>query len=200
MLDHFSTYKPTIDYLQKLVEDKEITLINLVMKNWYDMISKELPHLIKDVTTKSHNEFYILTDADINLDYIPDDFINFYLYILTNCRGIEIIGPHISVTSISNFYPKSEWAYKIETDYAMKTHYDIFWRNRFFSLIESPIDTTFQIRKSNKLFVRLVGKMFRSLPPYIILHTDYYISPPNFPKSYLHYVNRSRDVNHSYWS
>lgn len=198
ILDHYTTYKPTLLYLYKLTKSNKIHLVHLNTKEWHEMIKIELPQLIKNITINS--KYYILTDSDICLNYLPNDIINFYIFILEYCRGVDIVGPSIIVSNLPYYYPLSKHFFKYENKYVSKTHYEILWKNNYYSLVESPIDTTFQVRRSKYKFKRLKGKMFRSLPPYAVLHTDWYINPSQIPKSFLYYLKRSGKINHSKWN
>lgn len=197
-MDHFTTYKPTITYINKLVNLKQLKILHLKTKNWHDMINKELPKLIKKITI--NNIYYVLTDSDICLNYLPNDILNFYMFILDYCKEIDAVGPSIIVSNLPYYYPLSNKFFIYENKYVSKTHYDILWKNNYYSLVNSPIDTTFQVRRSKKLFKRLRGKMFRSLPPYAVLHTDWYINPSNIPSSYKYYLKKSGKINHSKWN
>lgn len=198
ILDHFTTYKPTLIYIKKMVKLNKIKFLPLKTQNWHKMIKTELPLLIKNITI--NNLYYILTDSDICLNYLPNDVMNFYMYILDYCRGVDVVGPSIVVSNLPYYYPLSNYFFKYENKYVSKTHYDILWKNNYYSLVASPIDTTFQVRRSKDIFKRLKGKMFRSLPPYAVLHTDWYINPSNIPNSYLHYLKSSGKINHSKWN
>lgn len=199
ILDHYTSYIHTINYYKYLINLNKITLIKLTSLNWKEMISTEVPLLIMKITKRLKSKYYIISDSDICLDYIPKDFINFYLFILDQCKGIDAIGPHITVSNLPNFYPLANHFFLEQTFYMKRSHYDIYWRGYFYSIVKVGFDTTFHVRRSNTLFKRFKGKMFRSLPPYSVLHTDWYINPKYPPKSFLYYANKSNKINHSYW-
>lgn len=197
ILDHYSTYSRLIQFYKLLSNRFNIHIHYLKETNWIKAVDVEIP-LVVNTYLNMHrkSDYYILSDIDIILINIPINILDFYSTILYNCN-VSVIGPSLMNNDISSNFPDYKRVYKYENHYIKTNHYDVFYKGYYFSIVEADIDTIFGMRRSRDKFRRHSPKSYRSLPPYVAHHIDWYITNYSMPKSFLYYVNHTKSINHS---
>lgn len=198
ILDHNTTYTPLLQFYELLSRYFNIKIHYLKEKQWKKAVDKEIPTIVKEyLNINKEIEYYILSDIDIILINIPSNILDFYATILFNCN-VNVIGPSLMINDISPQFPDYKKVYQFETYHYIKTnHYDIIYKGNYFSIIQADIDTIFGMRKRNLKFARHCSKSYRTLPPYVAHHIDWYITTKSIPKSFIYYVNHTKNINHS---
>jgi hypothetical protein len=136
ILDNNSTYKPLVDYLDKLpykVHKFNENIGHLVL--WK---CKMFDHIIK----KQH---FILTDPDvIPFDECPSDVIEQFLKILNENPLLTKAGFSLEINDLPDHNPLKESVYEWESQYWIKK---LDNNNYNFDLFIAHIDTTFALYK-----------------------------------------------------
>lgn len=197
ILDHFSTYFPLLEYYKILNNKYDVIIHKLNETSWTAAVDYEIPKIIKNYLSLNRNiKFYILSDIDIILVNIPTDIFNFYGTILDSCN-VNVVGPSLMINDITPKFPDYKKVYEFESKYIKRYHYDVIYKNNYYSFVKADIDTIFGMRKRNTKFKRHSMLSFRSLAPYIAHHIDWYLTTNNLPKSFMYYINRTKSINHS---
>ena len=165
ILDNASNSEHTKLILKEL-ESLDNVQIQYLKENRGPYIIREQPEF-QDV----RNNFFIITDPDLELDYLPEDTIK-YMYELSTKHNIRRVGPALRIDERDDL---------LDIKFNEKSIYDneiIYWQKRFKEniyqdLYEAGIDTTFNLEnpQGNFLYpytncgVRMAGKYaVRHLP------------------------------------
>lgn len=196
IIDNASDYPELLDYYKHLAR-KGVT----IHKNRKIQSAEELdsigPIINKDLSQR-HCEFYVVTDPDISIESVPDDFLDVLKYLLNKFPWAKIVGPMLRIDDIPADFPDREEAWR--------KHMAQFWTKYPDSIRHGDttvyfqragIDTTFGMLRATQPFKRLL-KGVRTYHPYEAKHLDWYITPKTITPDQIHY-QKSTSRNISNW-
>ena len=110
-----STYFETINYLEQKQNEGYIVYKSNV-NNHHTVIDS-----IKDYISKNPEcEYIVMTDADIELNNVNDDILEYYIYLLNKLNKLSV-GPMLKIDDIPDeYYNKKQ---------AIEGHTNQFWAN-----------------------------------------------------------------------
>ena len=192
--DSKSTYKPTIKYLKEQ-ERKGIKVYWSKTNNHKNVYKAVREYLLQNSDIK----YYIVTDPDIELDNVNGDILEYYIYLLNKYK-LNGVGPAIRIDDIPDYYPKKKAVLKQQSyhwDPKITKHKKISFKNTNYEIEISPIDTTFQLLRSDYIPINFPNKnCFRCLAPYSARHLDWYIDPNNMSGDEIYYSNNAKKISH----
>jgi len=158
IIDNMSTYKPLLDYYEKL--PMNIVVIKLDQNAgpwafWQLGLHKKL------------NTPYIVSDSDlVPCDFCPEDIIErMYETLLANPSAGKV-APGLIIDDLPDAYLKRDLAFKWESQ---------FWHKPFsHGLYYAPVDTTFACYNPGSDFINH-DKNIRMGYPYLLKHTPWYV-------------------------
>lgn len=196
IIDNASDYPELLDYYPHLAS-KGVT----IHKNRKIHSAEELdsigPIINKDLAQRQC-EFYVVTDPDISIESVPDDFLDVLKYLLNKFQRAKIAGPMLRIDDIPADFPDREEAWR--------KHMAQFWTKYPDSIRHGDttvhfqwtgIDTTFGMLRATQPFTRLL-KGIRTYHPYEAKHLDWYITPKTITQDQIHF-QRSTNRNISNW-
>ena len=192
-----STYFETINYL------------NTKQKEGYIVYKSEVNHhhtvinSIKDYISKNPKcEYIVMTDADIELNNVNGDILEFYIYLLKKFKKTSV-GPMLKIDDIPDEYYNKKLAiskHKIQfwnRPNKTITYKTITYKNKNYKYIDCNTDTTFQLFSSKNIPKRFPHtNIIRTLQPYDARHLDWYINPNNITPCQLFYSNNTSNISH----
>jgi hypothetical protein len=161
-------------------------------------LNENLGHLsfwLSGISETYKDRFYFLTDHDLDLSQIPDDFVDVLFKGLENPKKPLKSGFSLKIDDLpDNTYANQvrDWEYKF-----WNSNRDI---NNFY---ESDIDTTFALYDKEREYPDLpYGSDFynsvRSPSPYTARHLPWYNTPENIDEEEIYYLRDA--TNASYWA
>ena len=166
IIDNASTSKETKLILQELSSLNNVT-IQYMLENKGPYIIREQPEF-----ENVRNNLFIITDPDLELDYLPEDTIK-YMYDLSTKHNIRRVGLALRIDETEDLldvpYSGCRNVYEFEKGHWEKK----FKEDCYTDLFEAGIDTTFTIENPHGNFlypntnwgVRMAGKYaVRHLP------------------------------------
>lgn len=157
IIDNNSTYKPLLDYYSE-------TRYNVLKmdKNYGHKVFWE-----QDIYNKLDlNERYILTDSDLDISQIPDDFLNVLEKGLDKYPNLEKCGFSLNIDDLP-INKNSESVKNWEQRFWLQPLDDIYFK--------APIDTTFALYNVNKHSLSGI----RTNKPYTAKHVPWYYTNYN---------------------
>jgi len=204
--DQGSTFKPTIEFLNKL-ESEGIRVyrwkenLNYGKERNLRRDDGKIRGDIQDYFKSHPMSNYVVTDPDVFLDDVNGDILEVYAYLLERLPRITIVGPMLRIDDIPDYYPKKE---KLLTrSYHCRFHTEhkypvnvINYRGAEIKYIIAPIHTTFgMFRKGSPWKGR---GAIRTFAPYSAKHLDWYVDPENLTEDYKYYKEHAS--RNSHWS
>jgi len=182
VIDNNSSYKPLLDYLNKLNKD---IIVHRLNKNYgYRVFWNRI-----DIFSKYTKGFYAITDPDIlPTKDCPEDFLKHFKKILKHNSQIDKVGFSLELNNIPNTNPLKDEILNWENKYWQKTDK----KGNFLA----EIDTTFALYRPGRPFVSYKG--IRTKYPYSAHHKGWEIDANNLTeeqKYYLETANSSSSWN-----
>ena len=190
--DVCSTYFETINYLNKKREEGYI-IYKSEVNNHHTVINS-----IKDYISKNPKcEYVVMTDADIELNNVNGDILEYYIYLLNKLNKLSV-GPMLKIDDIPDEYYNKKVAITGHTNqFWKKPKKTILFKNKEYSFIECSTDTTFQLFSTKNIPKKFPhSKSIRTLEPYDARHLDWYINPNKLSPCQLYYLNNTSNISH----
>lgn len=186
-----STYFETINYLNK--KQKEgYKVYNSNINNHHTVI-----HSIRDYILKNPKcRYIVMTDADIELNQVNDDILEFYIYLLIKLNKTSV-GPMLKIDDIPDEYHNKKQAITGHSiQFWNKPRKNILFKNKNYEYIECNTDTTFQLFSSKNIPHSFPhSNSIRTLNPYDARHLDWYSNPNNLSPCQLYYLNNTTNIS-----
>lgn len=189
--DVASTYQPTLIFLEQKRREG-YCVYRSEINNHHSVLSS-----IRDYHYKHGNKYYVMTDADIELDNVNGDILEFYVHLLET-HNANSVGPMLLIHDIPDYYPR-----KIN---AMDTHYKQFWgkvprtikyKDTDYKYIQCNTDTTFQLSSMKNMPSSFPhANAIRCYPPYAARHLDWYLDPNNLTDCQRYYLKNTTSISH----
>ena len=209
ILDHHSTFPPTVEYLHHLATTQNVTVVPLLQEAW-DAALEEASQFIQDYLERHPSvSFYVYTDPDIAFLRTAPDVLLYYAGLLSSCPEYRVVGPALQISDIPShfskkyfssrnffkkiFYQKSvyEWESMFWTDVPNIAT----WNGIGYHVASQPIDTTFGMFRRDTQFKRLLRPSLRAYAPYAAVHVDWYDDSKHLPEDKVYYSERQLGVN-----
>lgn len=186
-----STYEPTLQYLDDM-RKKGYCVYRSNINNHHSVLLS-----IRDYNSKHDNKYYVMTDADIELDNVNGDILEVYVYLLEKYK-VNSVGPMLRIDNIPDHYPRKK--------NVLDTHYKQFWgkvhhteqyNGNIIKYIQCNTDTTFQLSS-----VKNIPRSFphtnaiRCYPPYAAQHLDWYLDPNALTDCQRYYLENTSSISH----
>ena len=187
-----STYFETINYLEQKQNEGYIVYKSNV-NNHHTVIDS-----IKDYISKNPEcEYIVMTDADIELNNVNDDILEYYIYLLNKLNKLSV-GPMLKIDDIPDEYYNKKQAIEGHTNqFWANPKKTILFKNKEYKYIECCTDTTFQLFSSKNIPKSFPhNNSIRTLQPYDARHLDWYVNPENLLPSQLYYLNNTSNISH----
>ena len=187
-----STYFETINYLNTKQNEGYIVYKSEI-NNHHTVINS-----VKDYISKNPDcEYIVMTDADIELNNVNGDILEFYINLLHKLNK-NSVGPMLKIDDIPDEYHNKKIAITAHTEQFWKNpKKTILFKNKEYTYIECNTDTTFQLFSAKnipKTFPH--SNSIRTLHPYDARHLDWYIDPNNLSPCQLYYLNNISNISH----
>ena len=141
-----STYFETINYLKEkenegyIVYKSEVNNHHTVLNSINDYISKN-----------PKCEYVVMTDADIQLNNINDDILEFYIYLLNKKNRISV-GPMLKIDDIPDtYYNKKQAISGHGKQFWNRPREKIEFKGKKYEFINCKTDTTFQLLSTKNI-------------------------------------------------
>lgn len=187
-----STYFETINYLNTKQSEGYIVYYSEV-NNHHTVINS-----IKDYISKNPDcEYIVMTDADIELNNVNGDILEFYINLLHKLNKLSV-GPMLKIDDIPDeYYNKKVAIYGHTIGFWSKPQKTILFKNKEYKYIECATDTTFQLFSAKNIPKQFPHvNSIRTLEPYDARHLDWYINPNNLSPCQLYYLNNTSNISH----
>lgn len=179
IIDNNTTYKPTLDWYKT----KPCEIIELG-----ENLGHHAPFTTNLVDLGS-NDYYIVTDPDLELNKIPKDFLNILIKGMENYKHNCKVGFSIEIDDIPNRNIKYDRVYN-----DVKLWESQFWVDKIPGTLfyNAPIDTTFAIyskaRGGNNIGMQTGIRTDR---PYTCRHLPFYIDENNITEELCFYYENA---------
>nr|QFG74760.1 MAG: hypothetical protein [Megaviridae environmental sample] len=187
-----STYFETINYLNtKQIEG--YTVYKSEVNNHHTVINS-----IKDYISKNPEcEYIVMTDADIELNNVNGNILEFYIYLLHKLKKISV-GPMLKIDDIPDEYYQKKVAIAGHTNmYWKHPGKTILFKNKEYKYLECGTDTTFQLFSAKNIPQNFPHtNSIRTYQPYDARHLDWYVDPNNLSPCQLYYLNNTSNISH----
>jgi hypothetical protein len=181
--DNGSTHNTTVSIL------KELELIPNVTVNYHKQncfiyfMNKYVPHLyLSDLYEKYCDEYYILTDPDLELENLPEDTID-VLYYFCNKYQCQKAGLALDISDVNDIYSEPIPGPNI----TIIGHESKYWSGNVndstYEAYHAPIDTTFSMRNPNVKIRDPFDRCIRVGGKYKVKHLPWH-------KSYAHTLTK----------
>lgn len=156
-VDNHSDYVPLLEYYQNC----PYTVIQLGFNYGHTVLWNGATYILNDFVKRTR---YIVTDPDLDLEGIPDDFLDVLNKGLDKFPNIDKCGFSLRINDLPNTEEGNFIRIKVEPRY---------WRKKFDDMYyNSPIDTTFALyREGVRHYSHLA---VRTAPPYAARHIPWY--------------------------
>jgi pyruvyltransferase len=187
-----STYFETINYLKEKQNEGYI-IYNSDKNDHHTVINS-----IKDYISKNPTcEYVVMTDADIELNQVNGDILEFYIYLL-NKLGKTSVGPMLKIDDIPDeYHNKTQAIVGHKKQFWNKPRKTVLFKDKEYSYIECNTDTTFQLFSAKNIPKQFPhSNSIRTLQPYDARHLDWYVNPNNLSPCQLFYLNNAGKTSH----
>ena len=180
VVDNKSTYQPLLDYYKSEDFNSKVQLLQMDKNYGYKVcwIKKLIPI----------NKKYIVTDSDLILDKIPENWLDMMLLGLERSPQHLKIGFSLSLDNIPNNNPLRADIISWEMQ---------FWANDIGIGFDSLIDTTFALYRENCLS-HILGPAIRLHKPYMAIHEPWQKTPTTLTEEDRYYYSHIQTSTH--WS
>ena len=196
--DQGSTFKPTIEFLEKLESDGTIVYrwkenFNIGRKRNLRRNNTGISENIQDYFKTHPKSNFIVTDPDIFLDNVDGDILEVYAHILSVMPEIVAVGPILRIDDIPDCYPLKEKLLSSESGHAkalLKPRCTVGYKGRQIEYVSDRIDTQFGMFRAGTQWRRIKKgiEAIRTLAPYSAKHLDWYICPENLTEDQRYYM------------
>ena len=201
ILDHHSSYKPMLAYLDELRQNGT-EVVPLQSESWNDALNEASSQIVSYLKERPDVQYYVFTDPDIALPRVHPDILLFFAALLKSCPDYMAVGPHLQISDIPEEYtnPAYGGAANWESQF-WKTHlpHMATWNGAGQHFSDEPIDTTFAMRRRNLPFARLQSPSARVFAPYAAAHTDWYFNSTDLPEDKVWYKDHLPDASVNNW-
>lgn len=183
VVDNKSTYQPLLDYYKSSEFIDKAQLLQMDKNYGYKVCwtKKLIPK----------NEKYIITDSDLRLDKIPNNWLDVMLLALDRNSQYLKIGFSLDIFNIPNSNPLKNNIISWE----MK-----FWFNDIGIGFDAPIDTTFALYRE-KCLSHILGPAIRLHKPYMAIHLPWLDTPQTLTEEDVYYYEHiNTNIEQSHWS
>ena len=162
VLDNDSSYEPLLRYY----DSGEVKVIYLKKNFGYLALWKSGTY------TQFYTDYYVYSDPDILIDdNCPDDFMKYFMELLTKYPGIEKVGFGLLINDLPDSYEKKQEVISWENKYWKKTvEPDVY---------DAPLDTTFALYKPYTNGEIWVQNALRTGGNYVARHLPWYENSAN---------------------
>ena len=196
IIDFGSTYKPTLEYLKGLEQEKVKVYREKKISRKDDLNNSS--GIIQDYFKDRPASNYVVTDPDIALENTSGDVLEVYAHLLENFPETPVVGPMLRTDDLPDHYPMKEGVIRWERKINSKPINTIQYKGKIIKFILTRIDTTFGMNRAGTLWRRSRGA-FRVLPPYMAKHLNWYVDPDNLTQDQKYYrEHASRGIGHSF--
>ena len=190
IIDNASDYIPLLNFY-KSIENSNIKIIY----NSKITDPDDLDSLGYYINKYKDDEFYLVTDSDIELLY-PELAINAYKTLFKHYPDVNCIGPQLKIDNIPDNYPAKSFVLQIHQYFYNQKPCCI---NNIYFLFKR-IDTTLAIYRTDKKWERLDDNSIRVFYPFNAIHLDWYITPNNMTIDQKYYLKHNKNNKTSHWS
>lgn len=205
--DQGSTFKPTIEFLEKLESDG--IRIYRWQKNFNINRERNLARDNIGINENIQDYFriypksnYIVTDPDIFLDNVNGDISEVYAHLLNIVPEIIAVGPMLRIDDIPDYYPLKEQllSNSRHKEFHSRPQHTISYNKEKIGYVFAPIDTTFAMFRAETQWQRTRKgiKAIRTFAPYSAKHLDWYIDSQNLTEDQEYYMKHASTNAH--WS
>lgn len=197
IIDNGSDYPPLLEYLSDLKIQGVSVHNNDKLNHVEDLSEKISPIIRKDLVKRKKPPYYIVTDPDILLENVSNDFLEILIHTLKAFPNADVIGPMLTIKDIPKNYPAR--------NKVLQRHIEQFWykipkqfkyNEKVIFYQEALIDTTFALHRGNQAFRRL-KKGIRLYSPYEAKHLDWYITEDTITSDQLHFLKTTnKEISH----
>ena len=201
ILDHFSTFPPMLEYLQRLgASNRNISVISLKQEEWTAALVEANQQIQNYLHLHPQVSFYVFTDPDVAFLRTAPDVLLFYAGLLKSCPEHKVVGPALQISDIPSHFQgrepfKNQTVYEWESNFWHAVPNMATWNGVGYHVAQQPIDTTFAMFRRDTQFARLIEPSLRAYAPYAGVHVDWYYDSRNLPADKLHYIGRQNGVN-----
>ena len=203
--DQGSTFKPTIEFLEKLEFDGTIVYrwkenFNIGRERNLRRDDVGLSENIQNYFKNHPKSNYVTTDPDIFLDNVGSDILEVYAYFLKKIPQINAVGPMLRIDDIPDYYPRKKEVINWETKFHGKVN-TIQYENREIKYVFAPIHTSFAMYRKETQWGGYSKNAIRVLAPYLAKHLNWYIDPKNMTEDQEYYKRHaSKNTHWSKWT
>ena len=209
--DQGSTFKPTIEFLEKLKSDGTIVYrwkknLNIGRKRNLRRDDIGISENIQDYFKTHPKSNYVVADPDIVLDNVDGDIFEAYAHLLNIMPEIVAVGIVCRIDDIPDCYPLKE---KVLSDSSghrrafLWTRHTINYKGKQVEYVFDKIDTGFGMFRAGARWQRIKKgiEAIRTFAPYSAKHLDWYICPENLTEDQRYYMQHaSTNIHWSNWS
>jgi hypothetical protein len=189
LLDNGSTYPPMVDFLNS---GQYEVIKNLNPNGSFNDISEWVGRVIMNYPNPE--DFYIVTDPDILLEYPSPELLEYYKWVLSAFSGAVCVGPMLRIDDLPECFHFK--------DQMIHSHMQQFWDEKINPRIDfrnvliqwAWIDTTFAMYRKGFKFRRL-NHGIRVHNPYYAKHLDWYMDTLNLTEEQLYYKEHASDIS-----
>lgn len=174
--DNGSDYSPCLSYLEKKEQSGCFVYYNKKrIYNMSELCDDIYTNVINPYLEKNKNiKYYIVTDNDIRIEKSDGKCLDVYRYLLEHNSDINVVGPDLITDDISDKFLQKKIVIENYNHIKIKD-INFSYENKTINAIESYIDTTFGMYRSNFVFKNL-NKSIRVGYPYNAKHLYWYIN------------------------
>ena len=203
ILDHHSTYPPTVKYLKHLTTTQNVSVVPLLQEDW-KLALEEASQFIQGYLERNPRVlFYVFTDPDIAFIRTAPDVLLFYAGLLSSCPGYKVVGPALQISDIPTSFSKrvsqnnssKQSVYEWESKFWTGVPNIATWNGVGYHVATQPIDTTFAMFRRETRFERGTVPSLRAYAPYASVHLDWYDDSGHLPEDKIYYSAHQYGVN-----
>jgi len=199
ILDHHSSFPPTIDYLRDIAGAQNVSVVPLLQETWAAALEEATQYIQGYLEQHPRVSFYVYTDPDIAFLRTAPDVLLYYAGILSSCPEYMVVGPALQISDIPSHFSKKfpngqsvqEWESKFWTDVPNIAT----WNGIGYHVANQPIDTTFVMFSRDTMFERGIQPSLLAYAPYAAVHVDWYDDSDNLPADKIYYSEHQSTVN-----
>lgn len=182
VVDNNSTYKPLLEYYKSEEFTSKAKLLQMDNNYGYKVC------WIKNLVPK--DEKYIITDSDLDLSNIPENWLDIMLIGLVRYPNYLKIGFSLDIFNLPYTPLKN----------SIITHEMKFWFNDIGIGFDAPIDTTFALYRE-KCLSHILGPAIRLHKPYMAIHLPWLDTPQTLTEEDVYYYEHiNTNIEQSHWS
>lgn len=175
ILDNASTYQPLLDWY-----DTSPCRVIRFKENYGHKVLWTSGVFYKEI---KDDEFFILTDPDLDLSKVPFDVVDKLKESLTKFNLLKC-GLAIEINDLPDGYPLKNQVMIWETP---------FWKNTLEEgLFNSPVDTTFALHDAKKSKTHSIGGA-RLAGEYTIRHLPFYMTEETLTEEFQYFCNNANN-------